>query len=104
MPQTLFTFEQAQVDAEQAAVQARLDAKNAVRAERENRKHQEELDKAHRRLQRDMARRLPSTLNSQLPHRPPLVLPQSTRPRTRFLLAPLPCVRPAPHLHRRPQR
>ena len=56
-PQTLFDFEQAQVDAEQAALQARLDAKNAAKAERENRKHQEELDKSHRRMQRDMARR-----------------------------------------------
>ncbi len=57
MPQSLFTFEQAQVDAEQAAAQARLDAKLAAKAERQNRKRREELDKMSRRLAREAAYR-----------------------------------------------
>ncbi len=57
MPQSLFTFEQVQVDAEQAAAQARLHAKLAAKAERENRKHQDELAKMSRRLQREAAYR-----------------------------------------------
>ena len=56
-PQTLLDFEQVLVDAEQAAADARVQAREAAKAERANRKHQEELDKSHRRLQRDMARR-----------------------------------------------
>ena len=57
MLQSFFPFEQTIVDAEQAAADARVQARAAAKAERENRKHQEELDKSHRRMQRDMARR-----------------------------------------------
>ncbi len=57
MLQSLFHFEQAQVDAERAAAQARLDAKLAAKAERDQRKRREELDKMSRRLAREAAYR-----------------------------------------------
>jgi len=57
MSQTLLSFEQAQVDAEEAAAYAKLQAKLAAKAQRAIQKHQEELDKMSRRLTRQFAQR-----------------------------------------------
>lgn len=53
--QSLFTFEQAIVDARDAAAYAKLQAKLAARAQRALQKRQEELDKMSRRWARQAA-------------------------------------------------
>ena len=55
MNQNLFTFEQTTVDAERAAVAARLHAKEAARVQRAILKQQAEMDKSTRRLMRHHA-------------------------------------------------
>ena len=57
MNQSLLFFEQAQVDAELIAANAKLQAKLAARAQRAIQKRQAELDKMSRRLSRQMAQR-----------------------------------------------
>jgi hypothetical protein len=53
--QSLMPFEQAIIDAEDAAAYAQLQAKLAVRKAREQKKHQEELEKNSRRWARQAA-------------------------------------------------
>ena len=57
MSQTLFSFEQAIIDAEQDAAMAKLKAELAARKQREAAKRQEEMEKSTRRLMRDHARK-----------------------------------------------
>jgi len=56
-PQSLLSFEQATVDAELAAANAKLQAKLAAKAQRAILKRQEELDKMTHRVMRDHARK-----------------------------------------------
>ena len=55
--QSLFAFEQAVVDTEQAAVRARLQAKLAAKAQRAILKRQAEIDKNRRRFKREQKRK-----------------------------------------------
>lgn len=57
MNQSFLTFEQATLDAEQAAANAKLQAKLAAKAQRDILKRQAELDKLCRRVMRDHARK-----------------------------------------------
>jgi hypothetical protein len=57
MNQSLLSFEQATVDAEQLASAARTNAKLAAKAQRAILKRQAELDKMSRRFARDTARK-----------------------------------------------
>ena len=57
MNQSLLFFEQATVDAELTAANAKLQAKLAARAQRAIQKRQAELDKMSRRLSRQIAQR-----------------------------------------------